>query len=94
MNPDEPTRRQSKYHDNDKGEKEQKFIFPDGREAVYDGDTDKLMDSGPLRGTFNYVNPSAPSLNPLTWPEAGIRGVGHFGADMLPFYIGGTDRKE
>lgn len=52
------------------------------------------MDSGPLRGTFNYVNPSAPSLNPLTWPEAGIRGVGHFGADMLPFYIGGTDRKE
>ncbi|MBI5138070.1 MAG: hypothetical protein HZA24_12145 [Nitrospirae bacterium] len=45
------------------------FIFPDGREAVYDGDTGRLITDPRYAGTYNYVTPGIPSWNPLTWPE-------------------------
>ena len=82
----------SKYHDNGIGEPEQKFIFPDGREAVYDGDTGQLVTDPRFKGTYNYVNPAELSWNPLKWPEIYWRGLGHFYTDMLPYYIWGNNR--
>jgi len=84
----------AKYHDNGVGHPEKKFIFPDGREAVYDGDGGKLVTDPRYRGAYNYVNPSAPTWNPLTWTRAAVRGAGHFVADMLPYYIWGNYRQE
>jgi len=78
-------------HDNKDGNPEKKVIFKDGREYVYDGATDKLL-TGPEKGTFNYINPAMPTWNPLKWPAAVGRGVGHFGVDMLPDFIGGSKR--
>lgn len=82
----------SKYHDNGIGETEQKFIFPDGREAVYDGDTGQLVTDPRFKGTYNYVNPAELSWNPLKWPEIYWRGLGHFYTDMLPYYMWGNNR--
>ncbi|MBI5138056.1 MAG: hypothetical protein HZA24_12075 [Nitrospirae bacterium] len=80
----------SVLHDNGVGHPEQKFIFPDGREAVYDGDTGRLITDPRHAGTYNYVTPTIPSWNPLTWPETTARGVGHAVVDVLPYYIWGT----
>lgn len=82
----------NRYHDNGDECPETKYIFPDGREVVYDGKTGNLVTDPNLKGTYNYVNPAVPSWNPLTWPGAASRGVGHFFADMLPYYVWGNDR--
>lgn len=84
----------SRYHDNGKGKPEMKFIFPDGREAVYDGDTCELITDPILGGTYNYINPAEPSWNPEKWPSIIGRGAGHFIIDILPYYIGGNIRGE
>ena len=82
----------SQLHDDGLGQPEQKFIFPDGREAVYDGDTGQLVTNPLFKGTYNYVNPAEPSWNPLKWAGTVRRGLGHFFADMLPYYIWGNNR--
>ncbi|KAA0542743.1 hypothetical protein FZW96_21230 [Bacillus sp. BGMRC 2118] len=53
------------FHDDKYGKKEEKYIHPDGREAVFNGDTtNKKKGTGELVtdpryvGTYNYVNPS------------------------------------
>ena len=78
---------QSIYHDNKQGKPENKYINPDGREAVYDGDTDNLITDNNLKGTYNYVNPPAVGQYWITWP---YRAVGHFFADMVPYYLWGN----
>jgi RHS repeat-associated protein len=83
----------SRYHDDPstKGS-EKKFIFQDGREAVYNVDTGQLVTDSRYKGTYNYVNPAPSSWNPLNWQDMAYRGLGHFLADMLPYYIWGNDR--
>jgi RHS repeat-associated protein len=82
----------NRYHDNGDQYPEVKYIFPDGREAVYDGKTGELVTDPNLKGTYNYVNPATPSWNPTTWPGAAARGAGHFFADMAPYYLWGNER--
>ncbi len=74
------------------GNPKKKYIFPGGREAVYDGNTGQLITDPQIKGTYNYVNPAVPSWNPLKWPEIVGRGGGHFFADMLPYYFLGNNR--
>jgi len=51
---------QAAFHQNGEAE-DLKFIHPDGREVVYDGDTNELMTSDAHMGTYNYVNATIPS---------------------------------
>lgn len=82
------------YHDDPNTEgNEYKFIFPDGREAVYYNDTGKLVTDPRYKGTYNYVNPAQLSMNPLYWPSIAARGTGHFFLDIAPYYIWGNTRK-
>jgi len=64
--------RESKYHQNHKGKPELKYIHPDGREVVFDGDTGNMITAPETRGSFNY--------GPKTWT------LDHFTKDMLPYY--------
>ena len=83
----------SQYHNDPATEgAELKFIHEDGREAVYTPDGSKLVTDPRYAGTYNYVNPASPSWNPLRWPSIVGRGLGHFFADMVPYYIGGNVR--
>lgn len=67
---------QSKYHMyGPRGNLNTKFVSADGREAVYNADG-KLITSGPNIGTYNYAGPN--------------NIVGHFFADMLPYYVWGN----
>ena len=49
---------QSAFHQNADGVYDPKFIHPDGREAVYDGGSERqtLLLEEEFMGTFNYVN--------------------------------------
>jgi hypothetical protein len=87
---------QSIFHDNHQGKPEQKFIHPDGREAVYDGDSLELIDEARYKGTYNYINPTiAPEGFPnskedlLNWVEYGATGLGHVVTDVVPYYLVG-----
>lgn len=53
-------RSMSIYHDNGRGRPEQKFVNMNGREAVFDGDSGKLLTNG-WRGSYNYVTPTSTS---------------------------------
>ena len=84
----------SVYHDNGVGAPEDKYINPDGRESVRDGDTGAEVTDPRYMATYNYVNP-------MSWDnvhgvgdaaEFAGRGVGHFAADILPYWIGGNVR--
>ena len=58
---------QAAFHQNG-GAEDLKFIHPDGRELVYDGDTNELMTSDAHMGTYNYVNATIhedPTPSPL-----------------------------
>ena len=78
---------QNIFHDNGKGKPERKFIHPDGREAVYDGDTGELVTDPCNKGTYNYVNPPQDGMGGF---EQVWRGAGHFFADMVPFAMWGN----
>ena len=75
----------SKYHQNGLGTPELKFVCVDGREAVFTNDFSptgkyELYTDPRYKGTYNYCDPTA---NP----------IGHFFADMLPYYLTG-DKNE
>lgn len=86
---------ESRYHDNGVDLPEQKFVRPDedsflglgGHEAVWDPTNKCLIEEGPFRATYNYVNPGG-------WKSpAGIgRNVGHLVLDVIPYWFGGTER--
>ncbi|WP_027399036.1 RHS repeat-associated core domain-containing protein [Anaerovorax odorimutans] len=80
----------SVYHDNGKGKPELKFINPNGREAVFDGDTLKPITDSKYKATYNYVTP-APKPSKATdikgWAKFAGKGAGHFVTDMLPYYL-------
>jgi RHS repeat-associated protein len=76
------------YHDN-------KYTHPDGREVVIDGKTGEIVTASATRGTYNYVYPGVtPDIwyDIGGWIEYGTRAVGHFFADVLPYFILGNDR--
>jgi len=50
---------QAAFHQNG-GTKDLKFVHPDGRELVYEGDTKELMTSDAHMGTYNYANATIP----------------------------------
>lgn len=81
------------YHDNGVGQPELKYIHPDGREAVFDGDSLEAVEDPEYKATYNYVTPSEMPQNIFDLAGGGkfvVDGVGHFGADMLPYYLTGS----
>lgn len=75
------------YHQNGFGEPELKFICDDGREAVFTKDFSEdgsyqLYTDPRYKGTYNYCNP----VNILGY-------VGHFFADMVPYYLTGNSNE-
>jgi hypothetical protein len=76
------------FHDNGRGKPEEKYVFPDGREAVYDGDTGDLI-TGDKGGTYNYNNPGDYS-NPVNWQSALADDIAHTLTDVIPFVIWGN----
>ena len=77
----------SKYHQNGFGAPELKFICEDGREAVFTKDFSEdgsyqLYTDPRYKGTYNYCNPE------------GVFGyLGHFFADMVPYYLTGNSNE-
>jgi len=51
---------QAAFHQNG-GTADLKFVHPDGRELVYDGDTNELVTDDRYMGTYNYVNATTPA---------------------------------
>lgn len=86
----------SVFHDNGVGEPELKYIHPDGREAVIDGDTGEHVTDPRYVATYNYVNPmtfeEVEGLSDL--PAWAGSNIGHFVADVIPYFIGGNVRGE
>lgn len=86
---------QSVLHQDETNDTEEaKFVHEDGRESVRytdaDGNLGEEVTRDDIRGTYNYVNPG-------DWEEDGVleygaRMIGHFGADILPWMIGGSVR--
>lgn len=60
---------QNEYHQNNIGEPEVKYVHPDGREVIYDGDTRKVVIDPELKGTFNYANAPARKEKPENTEE-------------------------
>jgi hypothetical protein len=80
------------FHDNKIGKNEMKFVHPDGREAVFDGDTLEPVIDPVYKATYNYVVPSnipENKLNIISWIIFIQKGFGHFIMDVLPYYLTG-----
>ncbi|MDV7341782.1 hypothetical protein RYZ26_19430 [Terasakiella sp. A23] len=86
---------QNRYHDNGIGKPERKFVNPDGREAIYDGDSGELITDRKLRGTFNYAVPSK-LPDDFTDIEQSTRffksNWKHLKDDIIPYWRHGNDR--
>ncbi len=86
---------QNKYHDNGRGEPERKFVNPDGREAIYDGDSGDLVTDPNLRGTYNYTNAprwDSRTMNPKKLGNFIYNGTKHLIQDVAPYKLFGNDR--
>ena len=81
-------------HQNNQGARERKYINPDGREAVFDGDTGDLITDPAIEGTYNYCVPmpwdQVQGVSDL--PEYAWKGAGHLLLDVLPWALGGSVR--
>lgn len=84
----------SVFHDNGIGKPELKFVHPDGREAVVDGDTHEPITDARYMPTFNYVNPMPMDEihGPVDLVKFAGKNLGHFVADVLPYAVGGNVR--
>ena len=86
---------ESIFHDNGVGKPEKKFIHPDGREAVFDGDCLCAVTDPKYKPTYNYVNPGKKPrgwYDVKGWNDYAHRAIGHGVTDVLPYIIGGNDR--
>ena len=83
----------SVYHDNGVGKPELKYITNDGREAVFDGDTLEPVTDPRYIATYNYSPlyqmPSS-GAGILDYAKLASSAIGHFFADMLPYYFTGN----
>jgi hypothetical protein len=85
----EMSKAMSVYHDDGKGAAERKFVRASeesflglgGHEAIWNPDTNSLIEEGAYRATYNYVNPGGI-----------LRGLGHVMLDVVPYWFGGTQR--
>ena len=77
-------------HDDGQGQPEEKWLSGDGQEVIYDGDTHEALTDPEHAGTYNFVNPVAPSWDllwdPAAQTEFATHNAGHFIFDMLPYY--------
>ena len=84
---------QSIYHDNGVGKSELKYITDNGREAVFNGDTLEPVTDPRYIATYNYCPlyqmPST-GAGVLDYVKLAGSGVGHFFADMVPYYLTGN----
>ena len=80
---------ESLYHIDDVGKDELKYVHPDGREAVFNGDTLEPMTDPRYMGTYNYVTIQELPENAEYRDYIAVAGsyVGHFFADVLPYYL-------
>lgn len=88
---------QSIFHDNGVGNAELKFINPDGREVVFDGDLLINMTDPRYMGTYNYINPApipGQWYDVIGWGAWVGKGIGHGVLDVAPYVIGGNVRGE
>lgn len=91
----------SVYHDNGVGKPELKFIHPDGREAVFDGDTFEPVTDAKYKGTYNYINTSLPPGQfpkdldgVMEWIEFSKNGLGHVVTDVIPYHLVGEKNEK
>ncbi|MCA1321618.1 hypothetical protein LC085_17060 [Bacillus tianshenii] len=91
----------SVYHDNGVGKPELKFIHPDGREAVFDGDTFEPVTDAKYKGTYNYINTSLPPGEfpkdldgVMDWIEFSKNGLGHVVTDVIPYHLVGEKNEK
>jgi hypothetical protein len=77
------------------GAPEEKFVSDDGQEAVFDGDTHRLLYDPRYMPTYNYVNPMrASDVNSVSAAASFVgRNVGHFVADVVPYALLGNVRR-
>lgn len=82
------------FHDNGIGKPELKFVHPDGREAVIDGDTHEPVLDAKCMATFNYVNPMPMDEvhGPVDLVKMAGKNIGHFVTDVIPYLVGGNVR--
>ena len=81
---------QSIYHDDGVGKAELKYVTDDGREAVFDGDTFEPVTDPKYIGTYNYCpvyQLPDKDARALDYLKVAGSGIGHFVADMLPYYL-------
>ena len=86
---------QSILHDDGVGKPEEKYVHPDGREAVFNGDCLCPEIRPKYKGTYNYINPGEiPEkwYDGSKWIEYGGRQIGHGITDVVPWVPGGNVR--
>ena len=87
---------QSIYHDNGVGRPEEKYIHPDGREAVFDGDTHEPVTDSRYMATYNYCSPMPLPDDPMLtdYTNLIIQYIGHFLFDVFPYWLWGNERRD
>ena len=86
---------ESVYHDNGIGLPEEKYTHPDGREAVFDGDTHEPVTDSSYMATYNYVplyKVPSEGASFSDYLKCGASYTGHFFADIVPYWILGNTR--
>ena len=84
------------FHDDRIGNKEKKFIHADGREAIYDGDTGKLITDPRYAGTYNYTNARDSERKLETFNDYAdylIASMEHGVYDVVPYLLLGNTRE-
>jgi RHS repeat-associated protein len=83
------------FHDNGDAFPEEKYVSDDGREVIFDGYSHHIVTDPCLIGTYNYIVPGErPKGITDLWGIAnyGVRGLGHWVADVVPYAYGGNVR--
>ncbi len=75
------------FHDNGDECPERKFVHRDGREAVYDGKTKRLITDSVYKGTYNFINPGDKDDR---FVVRHLKNLGHGLYDVLPYIIMGN----
>nr|WP_289057522.1 RHS repeat-associated core domain-containing protein [uncultured Psychrobacter sp.] len=86
---------QSVFHDDGVGKPELKYVHPDGREAVFNGDCLCPEIRPQYKATYNYVNPGVVPENWYNipgWKKYVQDMVGHGVLDVAPYFGGGNVR--
>ena len=83
---------QSILHDDGVGKPELKYVHPDGREAVFNGDCLCPEIRPQYKATYNYINPGVVPDNWYDlpgWDQYVMDMIGHGVIDVAPYLVGG-----